>query len=148
MAQPPGAPSEDVRAELKRAFAELRPRFGELAQANAAVDPEPLVDELGDEEIAQFINAYEALFNEALDGTGREVRDLVFDTALEPIMAMGQTALSMIRSNVISAVTLTHRLLPLVREDVRDDAAMWLAGYLSQYTYELAERALAIEARR
>jgi hypothetical protein len=142
------APSQDVRDELTRAFAELRPRMRELAEANASVDPKPRLDEFSDADIEQFVNAYEAMFLEALQGESRQVRELVFDTALEPMMASGQTALDMLRSNVISSVTMSHRLLRAVREDVREDAVLWLAGFYSSYTAELAERALAIEAGR
>ena len=137
-----------VRDEIARAFRELRPRMAQDAAADADLDPASRLDDFGYQDIEQFINAYEALFMEALEGEGRETRDFILETALPPVLEMGQTALQLVRSNVISAVMLTHRLLPLVDAEVRHDAARWLAAFHSAYTYELAERALGLEAGR
>jgi hypothetical protein len=54
----------------------------------------------------------------------------------------------MVRSNVVSAVMMSHRLLPLVSEENREDAARWLAAFLSDYNTEAIERALALEAEK
>jgi hypothetical protein len=140
--------SDETRAEIARAFRELRPRLPEIAEQNALLDPVGADQDLAPEAIEQFINAYEALFLEALEGRGHATRDLIFDTALQPIMDRGRTALGMLRGNVVSAVTLTSQLLPLVREDLRREATLWLAGFYADYTCELAERALAIETGR
>lgn len=140
-------PSDEVLEEIRRAFRELRPRMIEFADENARLNPRSLRDQLSDEEVEQFINAYESLFMEALDG-GHKVRDMILDTALEPIMATGQTALDFVRSNILSAVLMAHRLLPLVREDLRDDAARWLAVFQAEYAHDSARKAMEIEARR
>ena len=139
---------EQLRAEIRAAFEQLRPQMVENAHKDADLDPTSRIGEFSDEDLAQFVNAYEALFMEALEGTGRETRDFIFETALPPILELGQTALQMLRSNVISAVMMTYRLLPLISEERRDEAARWLALYHSTYAYELAERALALEAEK
>jgi hypothetical protein len=141
------AVSDDVRAEIARAFAELRPHMIENAAADKDLDPASRFDDFRAEDLEQFLNAYEAMFMEALEGRGRVPRDLYLETPLPPeIEEQGQTAADMVRGNVVSAVMLAHRLLPLVREDLRDDAARWLASFLSGYSHEVVGRALAIEA--
>src|SRR3712207_4672806 len=121
----------------------------EIAEANARIDPDSQLERFSDEDIEQIVNAYEALFLESLHDTGRTMRDLVFDTALKPVLdETGQTALGVIRSQVISAVTMSHRLVPMVSEDLREEAVFWLAGFYSQYTYEIAQRVMALEAGR
>lgn len=141
-------PSEDVRAELLRAFGELRPEMVENARKDAPLDPASRVDEFSDGDLEQILNAYEALFTEALTGSGRQTRDLIFDTALPPIVELGQTTLDMVRSNMISAVLLAHRLLPRVAAEHRDAAARWLASFQGDYAYELVERVLALQGER
>lgn len=138
----------DVCAAIAAAFRELRPRMIADARADADLDPASRAGEFGDAELEQFANAYEAMFMEALEGEGRRTRDFILSTALPPILEMGSTILDMVRGNVISAVMLTHRLLPLVAPELRDEAARWLARFHSGYTYELAERGLALEAER
>ena len=139
---------EQLRAEIRSAFEQLRPKIVENAHKDADLDPTSMIGDFSDEDLAQFVNAYEALFMEALEGTGRQTREFIFETALPPILEMGQTALQMLRSNVVSAVMMTYRLLPLVSEEHRDEAARWLAAYHSTYAYELTERALAVEAEK
>ena len=139
---------EQLRAEIRRAFQALRPQMIPNAHADADLDPHSRIGDFSDADLEQFLNAYEAMFMEALDGSGRQTREFIFETALPPVLELGQTALDMIRSNVISAVMLTHRLLPLISEQYRDEAARWLALYHSTYAYELAERALALEAEQ
>ena len=145
MSAPADTP-EAVRTEIARAFRELKPHMLEHAHQDADLNPASLLDELGERDLEQFLNAYEGMFMEALEGTGHETRTFILETALPPILAMGQTTLDMIRSNVVSAVMLTHRMLPLIAEEHRDEAARWLARYHSEYTYELARRGLTIEA--
>jgi hypothetical protein len=140
--------SEEVRASIGQAFRELRPHMVENARLDAPLDPASRIEEFSDSDLGQFVNAYEALFNEALEGSGRETRELIFETALPPLLELGQTAADMMRSNVISAVMLTHRLLPLIPSDQRDDAARWLACFFSTYATELFERISALEAER
>ena len=146
----PGAPvtDEQLRAEIRSAFEQLRPAMIDNAHKDADLDPESPIRDFSDHDLAQFVNAYEAMFMEALEGTGRQTRDFVFETALPPMLELGRTALQLLRSNVISAVLMTHRLLPLISAERRDDAARWLAAYHSTYAYDLAERALALEAER
>jgi len=138
----------DVREALARAFGELRPHMIENAAADADLDPNSRFDEFDRGALEQFLNAYEAMFMEALEGRGRETRDFILETALPPFIAMGQTALDLVRSNAISSIMLAHRLLPLVPEDLRDEAARWLASFYSAYAYDMAGRALALERDR
>lgn len=147
MADAPPLPSEPVRAALERAFGELRPQMITHAHADADLDPNSRLEAFSDGDLKQFIKAYETMFLEGLEGS-TATRDFVFETALPGVLELGQTALDMIRSNVISSVMLTHRLLPLVEPELRDDAARWLAAYHSGYTYDLAQRVLALEAAR
>ena len=143
----PGSRTTDerLRAEIARAFQELRPHMIANAHKDADLDPDSLVDDFSDDDLAQFLNAYETMFMEALEGSGRETREFILETALPPIVQGGQGALAMIRSQVISAVMMTHRMLPLIDPELREDAARWLAAYFSAYTHEIGERALAIE---
>jgi hypothetical protein len=138
-------PQTAVREELSRAFADLRPQMLQNARRDADLDPKSRIEEFPDEDIEQFLNAYEALFLEALEGRGREKRDLILETALPPVMDLGSTALDLVRGNVVSAVMTAHRLLERVADDQRDEAARWLARFFSDYTREIAERALALE---
>ena len=140
-------PSEPVRAALERAFRELRPQMIANAHADADLDPNSRIDAFSDSDLEQFVRAYETMFCEALEGS-TTTRDFVFETALPGVLELGQSALDMIRSNVITAVMLTHRLLPLVSPELRDEAARWLAAYQSGYTFELARRVLELEAAR
>ena len=140
--------SDDVRAELKRAFSELRPHMIANARRDADLDPDSRIDDFQEPELEQFLNAYEAMFMEAVDGQSRETRDLVLETALPPVLEMSGTPLTLVRSNVLSSVMLAHRLLPLIPEDLREEAARWLAWFYSGYVEEMVERALAIEAER
>lgn len=142
------APAEHVRVEIERAFRELRPEMVSNARKDADLDPVSRIADFSDAEIEQFLNAYEALFHEALAGEDRATRELIFETALPPILELGQTSLDMIRGNTISAVMLTHRLLPLISPENRDEAARWLAGFYGNYAYELTERVQALEAER
>jgi hypothetical protein len=141
-----GQADDDLRAEIARAFRELRPAMIADARKDADLDPASRMSEFRDEDLEQFANAYEAMFMEALDGTGRQTRDFVLDTALPPVLESGGSVLDLIRGNVVSAVMLTHRLLPLIAPEHRDGAARWLAAFQSSYTYEMAERGLAHEA--
>jgi hypothetical protein len=145
--EPSGAGPE-ARAEIGRAFADLRPQMIANARADADLDPSSRASEFSDEDLEQIINAYDALFREALEGSGRETRELIFETALPPIVEMGQTAGDFIRGNVISAVMMTHRLLPLVSPERRHEAARWLAAFHSSYACELLERVQALEGGR
>jgi hypothetical protein len=145
-ATPP--PQAAVREELARAFSELRPHMLAFARRDAELDPQRRADDISDDDIEQFFNAYEALFRESLEGSGRDKRDLILETALPPVMDLGSTALDLVRGNVVSAVLLTHRLLPRVSEGHRDAAARWLAVFFSDYSREVAERALALERER
>jgi hypothetical protein len=142
----PGDADEAVRAELARAFKELCPRMVEHARQDADLDPTSRVADFSDAEVQQFVNAFEKIFHEALSGSGRQTRELIFDTALPPIRALGLTTQDMIRSNLISAVMLTHRLLPMVAAERRHAAARWLATFHSEYAYELLGRLQALEA--
>jgi hypothetical protein len=146
-AEPPPV-DERVRDAIARAFRELRPSMIANASADADLDPKSRIDEFAEGDLEQFLNAYEALFMESLDGNERTTRRFILDTALPPIIGLGQTTLDLVRSNVISAVMMTHRLLPLIDAELRDDAARWLATFHSGYAYEVAERALALEAGR
>jgi hypothetical protein len=147
MTESAGDPGDErVRAELARAFRELRPQMYENAARDADLDPESRFGDFSEEDVEQFLNAFEALMHEAFEGEGRARRDLILDTALPPVMELGQTPLSFVRSNVISAVMLSHRLLPLVAPELRDDAARWLARFWSQYTLEIVERAMALQS--
>jgi hypothetical protein len=138
----------DTLDELSEAFRRLRPQMVELARRDADLDPKSRIDEFSDADIEQFLNAYAAIFQEALDGSGRQTRELVLETALPPIVEFGQTSLDMVRSNMISAVMLTHRLLPQVSAERREDAARWLAAFYGEYSSEVIERVLALEAGR
>lgn len=96
-----------VRAEIARAFRELRPHIIENARKDADLDPASRLSAFSDTDLEQIVNAWEAMFMEALEGRGRETRELIFETALPPILELGQTALDMARSTVISAVMLS-----------------------------------------
>ena len=143
----PQAAAEPLRADLARAFQELRPQMIDNARADADLDPKSRIDDFSEPDLEQFLNAYEALFMEALDGSD-ETRRFVLETALPPLLATGQTALDLIRGNVVSAVMFAHRLLPLVAPERRDDAARWLAAFHGSYTQDVAGRALALEAEQ
>ncbi len=148
MPHAPHLVDDRVRAEIAQAFQQLRPVMLANAERDAELDPNSRIDEFAEQDLEQFLNAYEAMFMEALEGTGSATRDLILETALPPIIEFGQTSLDMVRSNVISAVMLSHRLLPLISEEHRDDAARWLAAFLSSYSYEAIGRAQALEAER
>lgn len=147
---PAGPPPVDQRVldAIARAFRELRPTMIANARADADLDPNSRVDDFSEGDLEQFLNAYEALFMESLEGTGRTTRAFILDTALPPVIALGQTTLDLVRSNVLSAVMTSHRLLPLIEPELRDDAARWLAAFHSGYAYDVAERALALESGR
>ena len=145
----PTVASEDVRKEILRAFRELRPQLIPNARKDADLDPHSRVGEFSDGDLEQIANAWEGVFVESLEGTGRQTRDLLFDTALPPIVeALGQSVQDMVRSNVITAVMLTHRLLPLIADEQREEAARWLAAFHSGYAYEMVERVTALQAGR
>jgi hypothetical protein len=138
---------QDVRRDLLRAFRELRPEMVKHARGDADLDPKSRADEFSDADIEQILNAWEGLVVEALTGSGRATRDLVLDTALPPIVrSLEQTAADMIRSNTISAVMLTHRLLPKIAAERRDEAARWLAAFYGGYAHELVERVQRLES--
>jgi hypothetical protein len=137
-----------VRADLLGAFERLRPQMLEDARRDADLDPASRIDEFDEKDLEQFLNAYEALLREALTDGGRQTRDLILETALPPILELGQTVPDMVRSNVISSVMLTHRLLPLVADERRDEAARCLAAFLSDYHHDVIERVVALEAER
>ena len=148
MALGPPPPDDALRAEIARAFQELRPDLIEFARRDADLDPHSRLDEFSPQEVEQFLNAWEAIFTEALDGTSRSTRDFVLETALPPVLELGQTSLDMAQSNMISAVMLTSRLLPLITEERREQAARWLAAFYAEYTREIVERAQALEGER
>ena len=148
MSAEPPAVDERVREAIERAFAELRPRMIAHAAADADLDPASRFDDFAEGDLEQFLNAYEALFLEALHGSERTTRGFILDTALPPVIELGQTTLDIVRSNVISAVMMTHRMLPLIDAELRDDAARWLAWFYADYGYDVAKRAMAIEAQR
>ena len=145
MSAPADTP-EAVRAEIARAFQELKPHMLEHAAEDADLNPANQLEDFEQRDLEQFLNAYEGMFMEALEGKGHDKRDFILETALPPILAMGRSTIDMIRGNVVSAVMLTHRMLPLIAEEHRHEAARWLARYHSEYTYEIAQRGLAIEA--
>ena len=140
--------SDDVRAELKRAFSELRPHMLDNARRDSDLDPDSRIDDFSESDLEQFLNAYEALFLEALEGQSTENRDLILDTALPPVLELSGTVLTLVRSNVLSAVMLAHRILPRVREDLREEAARWLAHFYSGYTEEVVRRGLELQPDR
>ena len=138
--------SDELRAELKRAFGELRPHMVQNARLDADLDPDSRIGEFSEADLEQFYNAYQAMLFEAIDGKSRETRDLVLETALPPLLATGGGAMHLVRSSVLSGFMLGQRLVPLVREDLRHEAARWLAWFYSGYIEELVERTLEIEA--
>ena len=137
---------EAVRADLLRAFEQYRPQMVADARRDAELDPASRVGEFSDADLEQFLNAYEALLREALTDGGRQTRDLILDTALPPILELGQTVPDMARSNVISSVMLTHRLLPLVSDEHREEALRCLAAFLSDYHSDVIARAIELRA--
>lgn len=139
---------EPVRAAVLEAFERLRPRMLADAKRDADLDPASRIDDFAEADLEQFLNAYEALMREALTDGGTATRDLILETALPPILELGQTPADMVRSNVISAVMMGHRLLPLVPEELRDEAARCLAVFLSDYHYDVITRVLALDAER
>jgi hypothetical protein len=139
---------EPVRAAVLDAFERLRPQMLADAKRDADLDPASRIDDFSEPDLEQFLNAYDALMREALTDGGTATRDLILETALPPILELGQTPADMVRSNVISAVMLAHRLLPLVRPEQRDEAARWLASFYSTYAHELTGRALTLERER
>ena len=141
-------PETAVRDALARAFAEVRPQMVQFAREDADLDPNRRADDFSDADIEQFLNAWEALFLEALEGTGRAKRDLILETALPPVLELGGGAADLVRGNVVSAVMTTHRLLARVADGQRDEAARWLARFFSGYAREVAERAIALERER
>jgi len=143
-----GPAPEDVRAEIARAFRELRPHMIANARRDADLDPASRINEFGEQDLEQFLNADEAMFMEALEGTGDETRRFILDTALPPVLELGQSTLDMVRSNVVSAVMQTYRLIGLVAPELREEAARWLAAFHSQYAYDVAAKALQLEAKR
>jgi hypothetical protein len=148
MPHAPHLADEQTRTEIAQAFRRLRPEMLANAERDADLDPNSRIEDFAEQDLEQFLNAYEAMFMEALEDRGTATRDLILETALPPIIGLGQTSLDMVRSNVISAVMLTHRLLPLVSDERREDAARWLAGFLSSYSHEAIGRAQALEAER
>ena len=137
---------EAVRADLLRAFEQYRPQMIADARRDAELDPASRVGEFSDADLEQFLNAYGALLHEGLTGSGRQTRELILDTALPPILELGQTVPDMVRSNVISSVMLTHRLIPLVADEHREEAVRCLAAFLSEYHADVIERAIALGA--
>jgi hypothetical protein len=145
----PDTGSHDVREDILRAFRDLRPDMVAFARRDADLDPQSRADEFSDADIEQVLNAWEGLIVEALTGTGRTTRDLVLDTALEPIVrSLKQTTADMVRSNTISAVMLTHRVLSKIPDEQREQAARWLAAFYGDYAHELVERVQALEDER
>ena len=138
-------PGGDIRDDLLRAFRQLRPDMLQNARADADLDPNSRADEFSDEDIEQILNAYEGLMVEAFTGAGRQTRDLVLETALPPIVrSLQQTTADMVRSNVISAVMLTYRLLARIEPERHEEAARWLAAFHGGYAHELVERVEAL----
>jgi hypothetical protein len=140
-----GTPTGAAPAELVQAFRDLRPQLYDISQETSRLTPESNPEDYSREAIEQFLNAYEALVLEALEGRGRSRRDLIFDTALPVVVAEGQPVGAMVQSGVALAVTLTHLLLARVPEHVRDESAAWLAAFFSAYTRETLERVIELQ---
>jgi hypothetical protein len=136
---------EAAPAELLQAFKDLRPHLFDVSMQTSRMTPESNPDDYSREDIEQFLNAYEALMLEALEGRGRAKRDIIFESALPAVVAEGQPAVSMIQSNVATSVMMTYRLLDAVPAAAREESALWLAGFFSGYTREMAERTLELE---
>src|SRR5687767_7822752 len=84
----------------------------------------------GPEETDQFLNAFERLLAEALEGDRRDTRDFLFDTAIPALMASGTSPYALLGGQVTFFVVLTNHLLCAVPAGLREEATFWLAGFL------------------
>lgn len=97
------------------------------------------VQRAGDERATeQFIRAFLALLREGIEGGG-EQRDLVMQTAVPALVASGQTTEQLVHGHVAFFMVLQARMVNAVPEELRDDAALWLARYAAGYTTEVLE---------
>ena len=141
-----GTPSGAAPESLVEAFKAVRPELYAISEKTSEITPESNPEDYSRGDIEQFLNAYEALVLEAMEGRGRETRDLIFDTALPGIVAEGHGVGELVQSGVAMSVYLTHRLLEHVPAGDREAAALWLATFYSGYTRETAERVLELGA--
>ncbi len=145
------APRDDqpTRAALLAAMTEGRVDLAALGErlATHLGTPEEQ-DEAVTTEQRQFLNGLETLVLEGLRGEGRTTRDFVFDTAIPILVSEGRTTVDLVEGHTTLFVALGHELASAVPDDVRPDAAMWLAGFFGDYVREVAERALVAERER
>ena len=141
-----GTPDTPAPAALQDAFKALRPELYAISDQTSDMTPESNPEDYSREDIEQFLNAYEALVLEAMEGRGRQTRDLIFETALPGIVAEGHSVGELVQSGVAMSIMLTHRLLEQVPAEERDAAAAWLAAFYSGYTRETVERVLELGA--
>ena len=141
-----GMPIGAAPESLVEAFKAVRPELYAISETTSEITPESNPEDYSRGDIEQFLNAYEALVLEAMEGRGRETRDLIFDTALPGIVAEGHTVGALVQSGVAMSVYLTHRLLARVPDEGREEAALWLASFYSGYTRETVERVLELGA--
>jgi len=86
-----GPPSGAAPESLVEAFKAIRSELYAISERTSQITPESNPEDYSRGDIEQFLNAYEALVLEAMEGRGRETRDLIFDTALPGIVAEGHT---------------------------------------------------------
>ena len=131
-----------TRAALLRAFTEVRPELDTVIADMAAQLPQEELEDYDPEVAGQFLNAFETLVVEALEGAGDEKRRFIFDTAIPAMVAQGQTAVDFARGHTTFFVALGHRILERVARDECPGAELWLSRFLGDYCAEVVERGI------
>lgn len=125
-----------LRDALLSALDAVAPELPALAERLA---DEGAAEPTGDDRATdQFLRAFLALLREGIEGGG-EQRDLVMQTAVPALVSAGQTPEQLVHGHVAFFMVLQSRLVPAVPEELRDDAALWLARYAAEYTREVLE---------
>jgi len=134
----------DVTAALIESVRGAREDMRALAEL--VRDAVPANERGEDDEAAneQFLNAFQALLIEALEG-GTEQRRLIMDTAIPALVADGTRHPTMLQGHVAYFVALTPRLVEGVPAEQRTEALAWLARYFGAYAREVSDRTLAAE---
>ena len=134
----------DVTAALLESVRVAREDMRAIARSMADATPAAERRETDEAANEQFLNAFEALLVEALEG-GTEQRTFIMDTAIPALVADGITTSEMLQGHVAYFVALTPRLADGVPAEQRQDAITWLARYFALYACEVTERSLAAE---
>ena len=135
-----------AREALRAAIAESRDGWMRAGERAVAASPELAAASLGDDDLNQLLNGFEALMLEALEERGDETRRLFLETAVPALVAGGQTPASLVHGAAAFSVLLATEIVPLVSEEHRGETAGWLAGFLGAYCRDLVEAATVAEA--